>query len=113
MSVKCLLMLVATVMLGLASVGCTTMQPPPSGEAQLLITIRATEGGEIMATVVGRDGRELPQFRVNAANPLLSLRERFEGKQIKGGGPLTIAVLGASPECLCSCMGGICACEGC
>lgn len=112
MRVKWLLVLVATVGLTLTSVGCTTMRPPPSGEAQLLIRITATEDGDFRPILMGKDGKELPLFRIkNAGNPLLGLREHLEGKQVKGGGPLTIAILGASPQCICGCMGGICGCE--
>jgi len=118
MSVKCLLMLVATVVLTFASVGCTTMRPPPSGEdhirsgeAQIILKITATKEkeGDIRITAVDKNGNELPQLRVDDPTNLLKfLRERFQ-QQIKNGtSPLTIYVLSASPDCLLLCMGGYC-----
>jgi hypothetical protein len=118
MSVKCLLMLVATVVLTFASVGCTTMRPPPSGEdqtlsgeAQIILKITATKEkeGDIRITAVDRNGKKLPELRVDDPTNLLKfLREHFQ-QQVKNGTSLTIVLLSASPDCLLSCIGGYCA----
>lgn len=112
MNAKCLLFLVATVGLALALVGCETVRPPRPGDAQLRITITAPEEeGAIRTTLVGKDGNELRPFAVDSANLLKALRERFKGKQIVGGGPLTIIVLRGSEHRVCGCWDGYCGCD--
>ena len=111
MNAKCLLLVVATAGLALASVGCETVKPPRPGDPLLRITITASEEGEIRTTLMGKDGNELRTFRVDSENPLKALRGRFSGKQILGGGPLTIIVLRGSGHQVCGCVGGYCGCD--
>jgi hypothetical protein len=111
MNAKCLLLVVATVSLALASVGCETVKPTRSGDPLLRITITASEEGETKTTLMGKDGNELRTFRVDSENPLKALRERFAGKQILGGGPMTIIVLRGSAHQVCGCVDGYCGCD--
>ena len=118
MSVQRVITIVATVFSVLTMVGCTTVSgQATTRETTLKITITATEDGEIRETVVGViDGKETPLdpmkygIPVDPSNPIKGLLQRYQGKQVKGGKTELTVFIGASPGCLCRCVGGVCMC---